>query len=105
MIHTPGPWKVDSLGKITRAFKSKKNGVVIEQAIAVVSKSTYVAGDYIRTPPNTLRGNGHLIAAAPEMLKQLRICASQCGDCVRKRDPKCVICSDLWAVIHKAEGK
>ena len=95
---TPGPWRVD-----------EQNHCVIESArhgnIAIVNLARMSAAD------------AHLIASAPDLLALAKRYASECARCGGTGTIECVPfdngisstvacndCSDIRAVIEKAEG-
>lgn len=96
--HTPGPWKVSAYGGTI-------NPSVVEAshygAIAIIGGKHRSRDEKI--------ANAALTASAPDLLALAHQYASECGECAGTRvcpdDSPCTECSDIWAVIDRAEGR
>jgi hypothetical protein len=92
MAHTPGPWEVVRHnhvdGELWLSVNQHADDAGMKEWIAEIK--------YLTTDEARQWANARLIAAAPELLEQLKdkICAVECACCVTAR-----------AAIAKAEGR
>lgn len=99
--HTPGPWSFTAAGRVMSDRYSQPFGVV------EAGKKNLICGCFgdVAGGETTAEANARLIAAAPELLEQLRIVTDDLEKVLRARgfrdDPKVLAAR---AIIAKAEG-
>lgn len=90
--YTPGPWELTTKIGTDRLTVIKQAGwsVIIGETDGCLQAEA----------------NARLIAAAPDLLKELRLMVIQhCGQLDEPRNPNCLVCLPARAVIAKAEGE
>jgi len=93
VAHTPGPWRIDGL-----TIESVRGGNICLVNLA--------------RPEAPTKANLALIAAAPDLLALCKRYAEECSECAGTGiiigtlpSEDCPDCSDIRAVIAKAEGR
>ena len=104
---TPGPWRATPHSSIVGTGIVANRGIVVASVLGV---------------PEVCQANAHLIASAPDLLALAKRYARECGTCGGTgvklvwapnadrydewdHSEPCDACSDLRAVIEKAEGR
>lgn len=93
--HTPGPWKFTE-GEFfyVNARVDGRRVFILQRKKAVVAAAT----EYQEAEEDRIRADCHLIAAAPELLRELRELAEAAHNVMTVPD-------SVWAAIAKATGK
>jgi hypothetical protein len=109
--HTHGPWLHggQQLGTLKDEITDSVGGRLIAAVfVREFANTNDERGACIAAWPEG-EANASLIVAAPDLLALAHQYASECGDCAGTRlcpdDEPCMECSDIWAVIDKAEGR
>jgi hypothetical protein len=103
MSHTPGEWKVaDSEPFVYALNDAGTNRFCAQVQPGWITESRNKANDP-RTPDDELRANAHLIAAAPDLLANLKYAVALLNNLPFLRETTQVV--KMMAAIAKAEGK
>ena len=101
MKHTPGPWKVAELFRDQRIVRPESGGYPLAAA--------YSQRDKFGKPHYNADANAHLIAAAPDMLSELRHVLAKVKDARGKgrisQSLALFLIERLEFIVSKAEGE
>ena len=83
--HTPGPWKVDSLGVVVSTDVERLESIATTPVVFIGNllfgkyKASGEIDDFLTSWRDRAQANGKLIAAAPDLLKSLEFLTDAAG--------------------------